>query len=94
MSWLSALPTEHITSYSQYYDLRTSPSDEDKWQAQLHEITVKEYRGLTYTCAFENCKAEAYSNGTKSASMTAIEGGGYTLIITWDYSSGPWVNIS
>lgn len=94
MSWLITLPEEHITSFSQYYDLRTNPNDEDKWQAQMHEVTVKEYRGLTYAVAFANCTAEAYANGTKSASMSAIDGGGYNLIVTYDYTVGDWVNIS
>ena len=94
MSWLNTLPAEHITTFSQYYDIRTNPNDEDKLQAQLHEVTTKEYRGLTYACALANCTGAAYSNGTKTAVMNAIDGGGYTLTITLDYSSGPWVNIS
>ena len=81
-------------SFSSYYDLRTSPTDSNKTQAQNHEVTTKEYRGLTYACALANCTSAAYSNGTKSAVMNATDGGGYTLTITWDYSVGSWVNIS
>jgi len=93
MSWSSSLPEAHITGVSRYYDQREDPDDADAKQVQLHEVTVKEYRGLTYTCAYDNSTPATYSNGTRTFEIQAIEGGGYNLIETIDLVVGDWITV-
>jgi len=93
MGWLSDLPKAHITGVSRYYDQREDPDDADAKQVQLHEVTVKEYRGITYACAYANSTPATYSNGTRSFEIQGNEAGGYTLIETIDMTTGPWVTV-
>lgn len=92
MSWLSALPAGHVVREANYYDKREDPSDPDAVQVQLHTVVVTEYRGLTLACAQANDTPETYANGSLSFEIVAIEGGGYTLIKTLDYTTGDWVS--
>lgn len=92
MAWLSVLPTGHVVSVRNYYDMRTDPDDETAVQVQLHTVVITEYRGLTYACATANDTPATYANGYKAYEVVAIEGGGYNLIETLDYTTGDWAS--
>lgn len=93
MSWLSSLPDPHVVSEVRYYDQREAPDEPDAIEVQLHKRIIKEYRGLTLDAAQNAANPATYSNGYKSYEITAIEGGGYTLTETIDYTEGPWVKV-
>ena len=93
MSWLGTLPEAHIVNVDRYYDQREDPDNADAKQVQLHEVTVKEYRGLTYACAYANSTPATYTNGTRAFQIVDNGGFGYTLVETIDMTVGDWITV-
>jgi len=90
MAWLSSMPTAHVIRKAEYYDMRTDPDDPDAVQVQRHTVVVNEYRGVTKAVADAAAVPAVYANGYKAYEIVAIDGGGYNVIETIDYTTGGW----